>query len=128
MCEPRLCRVTALLASAPGLPRGDTACGVELELCLNSASQPAPRASGTDLPWSARRFWKDRPDWHGYLVPMDGDRWAMRGSDDPDGPLWELQVRLFRPGEYLMLRRPNGDELSFRIVSVQAVQDYPCVV
>ena len=36
-----------------------------------------------------------------------------------DVALWDLEGRVFRPGEYVTLRRPGGDELIFRIVDVQ---------
>ncbi len=120
MSEARLCRVTALLASGPGRPAGDLRCGIEVDLCLTAGSLPDPHACEAETPWRVRRFWPDRPDWRGYLIPLDENRWGMRGTGDPDDPVRELEGRVFRPGEYLMLRRPNGDELSFRIVSVEA--------
>jgi hypothetical protein len=119
MSDARMVRVTALLASGPGKPEGDTRCGIEIELCLTPAGQPDSDACSSTAPWRARRFWRNRPDWRGYLVQLDTDRWGMRGSGDPDEPVWEIRGRVFRPGEYLMLLRPNGDELSFRIVSVE---------
>ena len=121
MSSPRLSRVTALLASSPRKPQGDTRCGMEIMLCLTADSQPDPLACGMSGPWRVRRFWSDRPDWHGLLVAHDDESWAMRGAADPDEPLWDLRARTFRPGEYVTLRRPDGSELSFRIVSVEAV-------
>jgi len=119
MSSPNLRRVTALLASSPQKPQGDTRCGMEILLCLNADSQPDLSACGE--PWRVRRFWSDRPDWHGLLVAHDEDSWAMRSAADPDEPLWDLRARTFRPGEYVTLRRPDGRELSFRIVSIEAV-------
>lgn len=121
MSSSRLCRITALLASSPRQPQGDTRCGMEIVLCLTADSQPDALACGMGEPWRVRRFWSDRPDWHGLLVSLDDDRWAMRSAGDADEPLWDLRGRTFRPGEYLTLRRPDGRELSFRIVSVEAV-------
>jgi hypothetical protein len=121
MPDVRFSRVTALLVTGPGMPEGDTRCGIEIELCLTGTGQPDLSACGTDLQWRVRRFWPDRLDWHGFLIPLGEGGWGVRGTSDPDEPLWELEGRLFRPGEYLMLRRPNGDELSFRIVSVEAL-------
>ncbi len=94
---------------------------MEIVLCLTADSQPDPLACDTGEPWRVRRFWSNRPDWHGLLVSHNQNRWAMRGADDPDEPLWDLHGGTFRPGEYLTLRRPDGSELSFRIVSVEAL-------
>ncbi len=119
MSESRLWRVTALLIRAPELPAGDTRCGIELDLCLTPRGEPDPAAGDTEAAWRVRRFWRDRPDWHGFLVPLDNG-WGLRGHSDPDEPLRVIEGRSFRPGEYLTLRRPNGEELLFRIVSVLA--------
>ncbi len=54
-------------------------------------------------------------------MPLDQDRWGLCATSDPDEPLWEIGGREFRPGGYLTLRRPNGEELSFRIVSIETV-------
>lgn len=93
---------------------------MELVLCLTPDGQPDAPDGGRGEPWRVRRFWRDRPDWNGLLISVGDDRWAMRAADDPDEPLRDLQARTFRPGEYLTLRRPDGTELSFRIVSVEA--------
>jgi hypothetical protein len=118
MSSYRPFRIIALLASSPRHPQGDTRCGMEIVLGLTAESRPDPLASE---PGRVRRFWSDRPDWHGLLVAHDNDTWAVRAADDPDEPLWDLEGRTFRPGEYLTLRRPDGTELAFRIVSVEAV-------
>jgi hypothetical protein len=45
--------------------------------------------------------------------------WALRNERSPDEPLWELDVRVLRPGEYITLRRPDGADAVFRVVSVE---------
>ncbi len=120
MSSSRLCRIAALLASSPRQPEGDTQCGMELVLCLTADGQPDLLAAAGGAPWRVRRFWSHRADWHGLLMPLDDESWAIRSSADPDEPLWHLLGKAFRPGEYLTLRRPDGRELSFRIVSVEA--------
>ncbi len=117
MDEPKLSRVTALLARGPDEPNGDTRCGIELEVCLTPPGYLYPGAQ----PGRVRRFWRDRPDWLGTLQRIDDGRWGMQAARNPDEPLRELVGQVFRPGEYIMLRRPNGEELVFRIVSVEAV-------
>jgi hypothetical protein len=118
MAGSGLSRVTALLVSAPGVPEGDRRCGIEFDVCLNPLGQLDRTACRSEDPWKVRRFWRDRPDWYGSLVPLELG-FAVRAASDPDEPLRELEGRTFRPGELLILRRPNDDELVFRIVSVQ---------
>src|SRR5690242_18341239 len=91
-------RITAVLVRGPGQPQGDTRCGIEFEACLNAFAQldPAPALAGEV--WPARRFWPDRADWHGMVVPFEGG-WAVRSrSESDDEPVWELEARLLRPG------------------------------
>jgi hypothetical protein len=122
--QPTLSRVTALLSFGPGQPAGDLAHGLELLLGLTPDARIDPDAYLADpRDWSARRFRPDRPDWHGVLVREEGD-WTLRGDPASDGPLWLLEVRTLHPGDYLTLRRPDGEELVFRVVGV-APADYP---
>ena len=44
--------------------------------------------------------------------------WALRGIRSDDEPLWTLTGDIFRPGEIVVLRQPEGGELLFRIVAV----------
>jgi hypothetical protein len=119
MTEPRLSRLTAVLARGPGQPEGDPRCGIEIDLCLDQRGQIEP-ACATDEPWRARRFWPDREDWWGELVAVD-DGWGLRSTGGDDEPVWELHGRLLRPGEYITLVRPNDAESVFRIVNVEAL-------
>ena len=110
--------VTALLAQAPGFPTGDTTQGVELLLALTPDGHLDPEIYLADpRPWRARRFRPDREDWHGELV-LEEETWTLRGDPAADGPLWFLETDGLRPGAYLVLHRPDGESLSFRIVSV----------
>ncbi len=119
MSEPRLSRVTAVLARGPGQPSGDPRCGIEIDLCLDPRGN-VEAICASDEPWRVRRFWPDRPDWHGVIVQMD-DHWGLRSTGDDDEPVWELQGRMLRPGEYVTLVRPNDAELVFRIVNIEAL-------
>ena len=118
MSEQKLSQVTALLARGPDQPNGDTRCGIVLEVCLTPQGNLDPAACSKE-PWRVRRFWRDRPEWRGALLRLDDGKWGMQAASNPDEPLRELDGQVFRPGEYLMLRRPNGEELVFRIVSVE---------
>jgi hypothetical protein len=119
MNEPRLSRLTAVLARGPGLPHGDTRCGLELDLCLDLRGQ-IQAACIEEGPWRVRRFWPDREDWRGVLVPVE-DGWGVRSAGGDDEPVWEMQGRVLRPGEYITLVRPTDAELVFRIVNIEAL-------
>jgi hypothetical protein len=110
-------RVLALLASGPGFPEGDVAQGLELSVELTAQSQIAPAMDG----FRARRFWPDREDWQGAMEWLE-TTWALRNERSPDEPLWELDMRVVRPGDYITLRRPDGGDAVFRIVSVEAAE------
>jgi len=114
-------RVTAILARGPGLPAGDTSATLEMEVCLDAnAALAAPKGCGPA--GTARRTWPDREPWSGELVPLDG-RWGLRGvGEGDDAPVWELQGRVMRPGEYVTLVRPTDEESVFRVVNVEAAE------
>lgn len=119
MNEPRLSRVIAVLARGPGQPAGDPGCGIEIELCLDPVGQIDQACVGGG-PWRVRRFWSDRADWTGELVPIE-DGWGVRSTGGDDEPVWELHGRILRPGEYVTLVRPTDAESVFRIVNVEAL-------
>ncbi len=105
----------ALLASAPGFPEGDLDQGLELAVELTAQAQIDPASADE---FRVRRFWPDRDDWRGALEMLETG-WALRNERSPDEPLWELDVRVLRPGEYITLRRPDGADAVFRVVSVE---------
>jgi hypothetical protein len=109
-------RVMALLASGPGFPEGDVAQGLALSVRLTGQGQIDP--SGAHDEFNARRFWPDRDDWQGAMEWLETG-WALRHHSSADEPLWELDVRTVRPGDYITLRRPEGGDAIFRIVSVE---------
>jgi hypothetical protein len=114
-----MAKVTALLAHGPGLPEGDIAQGLELRLCLTPEARIDLLAYEADpLPWRTRRFWPGREDWAGELIRVD-EGWALRRQGGEDEPLWDFSPAIMRPGGYLTLRRPSGEELIYRIVQVE---------
>jgi len=117
-----LSRVTALLASGPGLPDGDVQQGMDITLVLDQGGRIGLETYYADpRPWRVRRFRPDRPDWTGDLV-REEEGWALRGGPAEDGPLWFLDVRGLHPGEYLTLRRPDGEELVYLVVNVERAE------
>lgn len=102
------------------MPGGDVRAGLEIEALLDrSGALDVP--AGARVAGRVRRYWPDRGDWTGELVRLD-DGWGLRGSGEgDDAPVWELQGRSVRPGEYITLVRPTDAESVFRVVNVEAL-------
>jgi hypothetical protein len=115
-----MARVMMLLAQGPGKPSGDVRQGLDLRACLNNQGHIDVAAYEADpLPWRARRFWPDREDWFGHLIMIDEGEWGLLSEKGDNEPVWDLSGKTFRPGEYVTLRRPDHEELIFRIVNVE---------
>ena len=112
-----MARVVMLLAFGPGQPDGDVGNRLELTVALTPQGGLDEAAFG-EAPWATRRLLPDGRELAGQLVRA-GDGWVLLGPAGEDGPAWDLEGRVFRPGEYVTLRRPNGDELIFRVVDVR---------
>ena len=114
-----MAKIVSLLAQDAGHPGGDTSIGLELSVCLTPNAQLDQIAFETSpLPWPVRRTWADHEDGHGELIRVD-EGWAIRAARGDNEPVWDVGAKLFRPGEYITLRRPDGEELIFRIVGVE---------
>jgi hypothetical protein len=115
-----LAKVTMLLAYAPGRPEGDLSDRLELRVCLTPQGQLDDAAfAASPLPWPSLRVLPDGGERPGALVALETG-WALRSVRSEDDPLWALEGRVFRPGELVTLRRPDGEELVFRVVNVEA--------
>ena len=108
-----MARVLMLLASGPGEPAGNLDYRLELDATLT----PQAALDG-DGPWQAMRMLPDGAERPAELVRID-DGLALQGPAGADSALWNFEARMFRPGEYVTLRRPDGEELVFRIVDVE---------
>ena len=72
----------------------------------------------------AHRFWADEPTMQGLLAHRAGGlggstwtfEWKSRATDEDEG--YRFGDHLFRVGEYVSVREPEGDMLTFRVVSV----------
>jgi hypothetical protein len=112
-------KILSLLAQSAEHPDGETATGLELSACLTPNAQLDPAAfQGSPLPWPVRRTWPDHEEWHGELIRVD-EGWAIRAARGDNEPVWDVAAKIMRPGEYITLRRPDGEELIFRIVGVE---------
>ncbi len=109
-----------LLARGPGLPEGDLNDRLSVRVALTAQGQldaDAFEAGGT--PWTASRDRPGQPLKELELVHID-QAWALQALVGDDDPLWTLEGHVFRPGELVILRRPDGEELIFRIVASEA--------
>ncbi len=110
-------RVTLLLAFSPGQPAGDTADRIEMRVMLTPNGEIDERAFAADpQPWPMVRDIAGAPPSSGEVIRVD-DGWALRRAGDDD-PVWLLDGKLFRPGEYVTLRAPSEGDLIFRVVGV----------
>ena len=112
-----MARVVMLLASGPGEPAGN----VDYRLELNAPLTPQAaldESAYSDGPWSALRVLPDGSQRPAALVRID-EGWALQGPAGEDSALWDFEGRVFRPGEYVTVRRAGGEELVFRIVEVE---------
>ena len=113
-----MAHVRAVLASGPGMPGGSIAQGLDMVVPLTPQGRMDEVALiAADAPLPARRFRPDREDWTGVLVATDGG-FALQSENSRDDPIWAMEAHVFRPGDYVTLRRPNGEEMVFRIVAV----------
>jgi hypothetical protein len=112
--------IQLVLAYAPGRPEGDTADRLEFSLPVTGTGQPEDAETG---PYPALRRLPDGRERPMELLREEGS-WALRrtspATDPEDAPLWLMEARVFRPGELVLLQRPNGEALTFRVVSVEA--------
>jgi hypothetical protein len=120
-------KLLLVLAQAPGRPNGDVEDRIELLLALTPQSQIDERAfREAPCPWFATRERPGHALVRSELIQLDGG-WALQNiEDDGDDPLWALEGWLFRPGELVRLRRPDGAELLFRIVQVEQAEPPRC--
>ena len=115
----RFFHITAVLVSGPNQPQGDPGQVLTLHVPLTSDAQldaatisDAGERVTVELATSGHILWSAR------LTVFD-DRWAVRFSGGEEGPLWQLDARVLRPGEYLTLYPENHGDQSYRIVNVE---------
>lgn len=111
-------RITMLLASGPGQPEGDVAHRLEAQVALTPQGMLDEAALQAGA-WPTRHVLPDGSERHGDIV-RTAEGWALRGHAGADSPHSMIEAQLFRPGDYITLRPPDGEKLIFRIVDVQA--------
>ena len=112
-----------VLASGPGRADGDIADRIVAQVALTPQTAldivAHDEAGGS---WAAERTRADGTVRALELVRLDGE-WSMRSTRGEDEPLWRVEARSIRPGEYVTLHRPDGDSLTYRVVGVEEVRD-----
>jgi hypothetical protein len=112
--------VTLVLAYATGKPQGDVSDRLTMKVALTPQGQlDEPSWYADPEPWPSLRVLPDGAHYPGEVVREDGG-WALRSARTDDAPLWVMAGKVFRPGELLTLQRPDGKELVFRVVNVEA--------
>lgn len=115
-----MAKLTMLLARGPGLPDGDLNDRMVMRMHLTGQGHLDAQAfHGAHEPWLAARDRPGLPTKQSELIHEE-DTWALKDLTDDDNPLWIVEGHVFRPGELVVLRRPDGEELLFRIVAVDA--------
>ena len=105
-------KISMVLAHGPGKPDGDLSDRMTLTAELNAQGHLDPEQEAA----TALRERPDQPDKPSVLVAQEGG-WVLRGLHSDDDPLWTIDARVLRPGEAVVLRRPDGEELIYRIVA-----------
>jgi hypothetical protein len=67
-----------------------------------------------------RRSWPEERDISGYVIPTPGG-WAFsyEPGDADDETVFHLETHAIRLGEYVTLTEPDGQQLPFRVASLQ---------
>jgi hypothetical protein len=115
-------RVRIELARSPDYPDGSNRHGFEFILPLDEEGR-LDRETYEHAPelCTVHRFWEGGDDSVGMIIHSGRGRWVFsyNPGDDDDEPILRFAERLFREGEYLAVREPDGAEHTFRIVLVE---------
>ena len=112
-------KLTLTLVQGPGKLEGD----LDDKLVLSPTLTPQGHMDvdayhSATSPWLA---WRLRPGVEPRaleIIRID-EGWALQSTNSEDDPIWTFDGSIFRPGELVRLRRPNGEDYLFRIVSVE---------
>lgn len=115
-------RVRLELARSHDHPEGSARHGYVLIVPLDNSGRidEAAQHKAPEL-CTLHQFWEGEGDTVGQVVRIGPHRWGFSyhaGRAD-DEPVPHLATHVFRPGEYLAVRDPNGAEHVFRIVLVE---------
>lgn len=114
-------RVRLELARSHDFPEGSHRHGYEFVLPLGADGKldHALYRKAPEL-CTVHRFWEGSGDLTGVLHHTSHGRWmfSYHAGEMEDEPIPHFADRVFREGEYLGVREPDGSEHAFRIVLV----------
>ena len=112
-------KLMLVLAHGPDQPNGDITDRLTIELELTGQGQiDLSRYEAASAPWLAASQHNGSPPNTLEVVRID-DGWALQSTDSLDDPIWVFDGEVYRPGELVRLRRPDGAELLYRIVAAE---------
>jgi len=113
-------RLTMVLAQGPGKPDGDLDDRLVMGLDLTHQGQIDLDAfHAAESPWLAIRERGGGEPRRLEVIRID-EGWALQSTNSEDDPIWTFDGHVYRPGELVRLRRPDREELLFRIVAAEA--------
>lgn len=71
-----------------------------------------------------RRFWQGEDDQSGNLIRTRGGHWAFSYDPDTDADdevIFRFHRHVFKPGEYVSVTEPGGEQHTFRVVATKPV-------
>jgi hypothetical protein len=109
-------RVMAVSVAATGT---DTASGHQtLEMIVRPNAGGGLDAASQDAgPLLCRLLRGGQEEWSG-AIRWDEDRWVVHSDLGDDEPIRFLYLKTLRPGDYIRLCNPGGEEVNFRIEQV----------
>ena len=112
-------KLTLVLARGPDRPEGDVDDRLVLDLALTPGGQiDADAYLSAESPWLAFREHHGHPPRELEVIRIE-EGWALQSTNSEDDPIWTFDGNVFRPGEVVSLRRPDQQELLFRIVAAE---------
>ena len=111
------------LARTPEFPNGSASRAYLVHLPLDRQGMIDEAAlRGAPAKATVRRFWPNERDMAGYVIRTKKG-WALsyRPGDDDDESIFHLETHAVRLGEYVTLTEPDGQQLPFRVASLQTL-------
>lgn len=110
-------KLSLVLVQGPGKLEGD----LDDRLILSPELTPQGHMDveayhAASSPWLAWRLRSGAEPRALEIIRID-EGWALQSTSSEDDPIWTFDGSLFRPGELVRLRRPNGEDYLFRIVA-----------
>lgn len=109
--------LTLVLAHSPEQPDGDIEDRLVVALQLTAQGQiDTSSYEAAETPWLAHRQVNGTAPRDLEVVRLD-EGWALQSTTSLDDPICVFEGHIYRPGELVRLRRPDGQELLYRIVA-----------